>query len=125
MREILFRGIRKDNDEWIEGNVLVPRICGDIYIAKQEAAFHCIHYAVNPETVGQYTGRKDGNYKKIFEGDICELASVNFVVEFTDSKWNFRCLSGYYCEPDFHKHCADSKIVGNIWDNPEFMEEKI
>lgn len=82
MREILFKAKRTDTKEWVEGYIC--RHPSAIQIG--ESSPWWIHvppvdpddkggvFNVDPETVGQYTGLKDKNRKKIFKGDILRIA---------------------------------------------------
>lgn len=82
MREILFRGKRVDNGEWVYGFLVEALNCvtdkNETFIIEQDATyftygeFACA-VEVKPETVGQYTGIKDDQDVRIFEGDIVEV----------------------------------------------------
>ena len=85
MREILFRAKVKDKEEllgkgfpidengnlkseWVFG-VPIPRY-PDLFLAWNEACNEYEEVNIIPETITEYTGLKDKNGTKIFEGDI-------------------------------------------------------
>lgn len=129
-REILFRGKRIDNGEWVEGMYLY--IKGHTYpsIFDMEGFSHIII----TKTVGQFTGLLDKNGNKIFEGDIVrrfnskEQEVMRYAV-----KWNTDCcmfvlMSEYTYLGEYDSdftvfYGEDLEVVGNIHDNPELLKD--
>lgn len=133
MREILFRGKRVANDEWVEGNFCMSALeqqrglCGvDGYIRLYDFNKGKMEiYKVYRETVGQYTGLKDKNGKRLFEGDICRAKNLlhNGKEELFTVEWY---ENGFYLVDDtgtpWHPHhLEDIENIGNIHDNPELL----
>ena len=123
MREILFRGKRKDNSEWIEGyyadvaknNIMLT---GRIDITETIGAEVL---RIIPETVGQYIGATDKNGKKIFEGDIVKFGNNIYEIKFIEKYSRFagtneRCVFASFL-------LKNSEIIGNVHDNPELMDD--
>lgn len=120
MREILFRGKRRDNGEWVYGSLQVFKGYSifDKYVWKN-------FFTVNYQTVGQYTGLLDKEGKKIFEGDIINgrnlLHEDRIIYRVVYEENGF-----YYCDEDdvaWHpEHIENAEIIGNIYDNPELVE---
>lgn len=141
MREILFRGKRVDNDEWVYGflicmnyiDVWEQKVCYD----GQEEIKYCTtkSYQVKPETVSQFTGLTDKNGEKIFEGDIISYIWVTLagetdekkhLIAYNDNKAKFvaDCITNNYSLPTFEYVGQRGKIIGNRWDNPELLQEE-
>lgn len=128
MREILFRGKRVDNGEWVYGYFV--KMLWELIIIPLEDENTV--YPVVPETVGQYTGLTDKNGKKIFEGDIVELTyytlpeerKVMAEVAYEEESAAFVLYSfGTENKGICGEICNTNKVIGNIYDNPEMLED--
>lgn len=128
MREILFRGKRVDNNEWVYGFLSKSRgnnhflsLCID-----HEENGVMLSSIVEPETIGQYTGLSDKSGVKIFEGDIVRYNGEKHIVVFET-----RGETGYFGIKIDHIEtwgfCLSvpaklMEVIGNIHDNPELVE---
>lgn len=139
MREILFRGKRKDNGEWVYGyfvkaadylytdktvHVILPLST----VLYPHGEFDEI-VEIIPETLGQWIGLCDKNGTKIFEGDVVKyqigsdyiLGRIGWnethlaytILVITDTRLY------YYIDEGLG---SDMEVIGNIHDNPELME---
>lgn len=144
MREILFRGKRVDNGEWIKGYyVFQKKRRGTFGQTVSEADFDhgCIvamsgeMHEVVPDTVGQYTGITDKNGTRIFEGDIVKITGFHTTaiaaVKYGSPSEQSTSWGWYFDDNDGHTYFLMSKafckdynaiIIGNIHDNPELLK---
>lgn len=122
MREILFRGKRKDNNEWVCGYLyrLSERLNPFIMFVNSNAESH----EVIPETVSQFTGLTDRLGKKIFEGDIIAKGLEFFEVRWNPEQVRWSIYSDNYEVAGFTKFSEPYfEIIGNIHDNPNLLDE--
>ena len=123
-REILFRGKRIDNGEWVEGYFVNLWL---MHYQKHQPIItdnNAVSYDVDPSTVGQYTGLTDKNGEKIFEGDIVVFTAYGFdyvgTVEFAYGSFSVMCEhASPFLDQAVSKHGA--YIIGNMHDNPELL----
>ena len=129
MREIMFRGKRLDNGEWVEGDLAhsVYKV-GDTCVGK----FGCTlgMHQVAPSTVGQYTGLKGKNGKRIFEGDIVKTSDITHegVIQIPGESFEIAIRKGCWVmvageDWDFletNHECI--QVIGNIHGNQELQK---
>lgn len=124
-REIKFRA--KHGKEWVYGELhlnsgKMPHIHTDPFTSK----------SIDPDTAGQFTGLRDKNGKEIYEGDIIRSfdsvgdailhcivwEEARFVALYKGRNFRSKSFLKQYWLDEF-----DKEVVGNIYDNPELVEE--
>ena len=151
MREILFRGKRADNGKWItsqtrlhnektgfdylfdredsaNSEIVIEDVNEQNFIYGMERSEQPIFYRV--ENICEYTGLVDKNGAKIFDGDIMDVFSSSDlfyygrgIVKWDDTKCAFRLfiIEDEELVYTINEYCV-YEVVGNIFDNPDFLK---
>lgn len=149
MREIKFRGKALSNGEWVCGSLLIDKdkyyignythkiLYGNKVVmasGRQQGKEHLKYQTfglieVNKYSIGQYTGLKDKNGKEIYEGDIVEWAGIKMEIFWGEDigfGYGF-CWRNVKGENEYHESMTgfidEYEVIGNIYDNPELLEQ--
>lgn len=137
MREIIFKGKRKDNGEWIEGSLITS--INRAWISSEKTDSQRLRSISNtnaiwrsieiiPDTICQFTGLCDKNGKKIWENDIIQYGAFAAVVKFGEyGNGNL----GFYVDfpeetnyrKDFSYWAKKVVVIGNAVDDRSLLQE--
>lgn len=153
-REIKFRGKSVNSNEWVYGD-LIHIGDGCIIYQGSQSDYEITNRAdvaiellddeisiVNPDTVGQFTGLRDKNGMKIYEGDV---VIMNYTAEIDDDYDSYieegkyvgvvaitankgACLNpcvknGLYNTKYKPLSAYRSEVIGNIYDTPDLIKQ--
>ncbi|EOO05013.1 hypothetical protein IAW_05832 [Bacillus cereus str. Schrouff] len=120
MRDFQFRGKFCDGT-WVYGSHVQTGVNMHYIIPQNVIADEIKSRVVDKKTVGQYTGLTDKNGKRIYEGDIIRFKDKNLdSVEREEISFND---GGFGTEDWWLRDIGECEVIGNIYENPELLEE--
>ena len=128
----LFKAKRKDNCEWVFGGLSYCEKTNAYFITnmgKDHISYIGFQQEVDSNTICQCTGLKDKNGKLIWENDIanCFEAECCGKISWNESEAGFYfdvlLEDGTYEEEHIYDYADCMMVIGNIFDNPELLEQ--
>lgn len=143
----LYRAKRIDNGEWVIGNRIDDGVTGQVFIhtvgnsvnesdkVGEEGCLQFVAFEVAPATICQCTGLKDKNGNLIWENDIVAywdsystesgLAEADCIgkVVWDDETISFQVTNRLSAE-SYEVLGDECSVIGNVFDNPELLEEQ-
>ena len=141
-RKIKFRGKEIDTGKWVYGGLFkepAPPQCFEKiledkywivypnprYMPDWNLPYEMVRTDVDKETIGQYTGLKDKNGKEIYEGDIVYIAAEDErgIIRWDNETARYVVIYDNIITDFNNWYGEDLEVIGNIYDNPELLEE--
>lgn len=127
-RQIIFRGKRLDNGEWIYGDLQLGDGDHIPMIGVVRGGHDPDYYQVEEATVGQFTGLRDKDSRPIYEGDIVMQRGYSgvkpMVVRFEQGAFIVGWHGGSSTQTRpmlIQKRC---EVIGNVIDHPDLLNGK-
>lgn len=126
----LYRGKRKDNGEWVKGCYVYTHdgdlddVHRHLIYRYDNADFINNFHEVIPETVGQYTGIKNGKELDWWEGDVLSHFGRLFVIIKEQGCFWLQDTRTKHRIPCFEAINWESEVICNIHENPELLENQ-
>lgn len=139
MREILFKAKSIQTGEWIEGIPIKTHL--GLFISFEENPHYCSQYGymeiddiliVDEKTLCQFTGLCDKNGNKIWENDILMAHLDEYYPEdvtYETVEWGVAGWVTHEADSTDREYLDEFdtehfEVVGNVFDNPELLQEK-
>ncbi len=124
MRELLFRGKEAESGDWYYGDIFHSSV--DVDTVRIHDYINRANVKIIPETLGQFAGLTDKYGTKIFEGDILRNGYDNFTAIISclnsTNEMVAEVINGGIMDlSSLQSHRIE--IIGNIYDDPELIEE--
>lgn len=136
-REVLFKGKRIDNREWVEGFYVCISgeyhyiLTGNTIISPREVTIE--YYKVIPGTVVRFTKLRDKNDVHIFEGDIVrtKYGRLCIIIWFSNNSFTGWDLKPILTQENLDNDPPDEydlflpenlEVIGNVHSNPELLK---
>lgn len=139
MREVYWRAQERATKEWVYGDLIttlydITEDGEEVYepfCIRQEQSlengqYRYIGRIINPDTVGEYIGKKDKNKRRIYEWDIVRIDICgdlqNFLVSYDSD--NARFVIGNTDISFWGNFSERAEVIGNLFDNPDLISVK-
>ena len=131
-REIKFRGKSLTTDEWVYGSLVQKNGVDYIYKWAEPTDdfldFGIALIEVSKESIGQFTGLKDGNGVEIYESDLANT-KYGLVQIYWDEDFSCYFLDRVECGERLHDGYGfyeisrkDIEVIGNIYEHSHLLD---
>ena len=118
MREIKFRGISLETDEWIVGGFYKSKRDRTTYIVEDITGSVI---GIRSNTLTEFTGLLDKNGNAIYEGDILTAQGSRENGENVDIKGDVKFNGAFMVNSILLYMLSNLEVIGNIYENPNLL----